>query len=132
MALREDMDKLPDNAQWCNRVEIKSESSNRVYIVAQNKEKRYWMCSCPGGKTKRNCKHLRNMGLPGNLTPFELENVMPTSKKSIMDGYKTYSGTPGKPEEWRDKVDELTGEKTRQQMAKVAKGGRVISFEDEV
>jgi hypothetical protein len=44
---------LPDNAQWTNRFEIRSESSNRVYVVSQNIKKRHWGCSCPGWRTRR-------------------------------------------------------------------------------
>lgn len=32
---------LPDNDQWENRFEIYSESSNRVYVISQNKKGRY-------------------------------------------------------------------------------------------
>jgi len=28
---------LPDNDQWENRFEIRSETSNRIYIIAQHK-----------------------------------------------------------------------------------------------
>jgi hypothetical protein len=49
---------LPDNAQWKNRFEIRSASSNRVYTVAQNKASGKWGCSCPGYLAHRNCKHL--------------------------------------------------------------------------
>jgi len=51
---------LPSNAQWENRFEIRSESSNRVYIVAQNKKTGCWGCSCPGYLSHRRCKHLMN------------------------------------------------------------------------
>jgi len=61
----------PDNAQWTNRFEIKSESSDRLYRIAQNKNRGYWACSCPGWISRRNCKHLRALGLPGNEQPFE-------------------------------------------------------------
>jgi hypothetical protein len=61
---------LPDNDQWTNRFEIKSESSNRVYIVAQNKKKKHFGCSCPGYKRHRTCKHLKTIGLPTNELPF--------------------------------------------------------------
>jgi len=33
---------LPDNDQWQFRFEIKSETSNRVYVVSQNKKGRFW------------------------------------------------------------------------------------------
>ena len=29
--------RLPDNDQWTNRFEIRSETSDRIYIIAQNK-----------------------------------------------------------------------------------------------
>ena len=57
-------DLQPDNASHTNRMEIRSESSDRLYIVAQAKDSGEWQCSCPGwifkraGK-ERNCKHLR-------------------------------------------------------------------------
>lgn len=49
---------LPDNGQWEKRFEIRSESSNRVYIVARNKATGRWGCSCPGYLSNRKCKHL--------------------------------------------------------------------------
>lgn len=52
---------LPDNAQYTNRFEIKSESSNRLYIVAQNKKTNVWSCSCPSWIIRRKCKHLTSL-----------------------------------------------------------------------
>jgi len=63
---------LPDNAQWKHRMQIKSESSGRVYVVSQNKASGGWGCSCPGWITHRTCKHLKALGLPSNLKPFEV------------------------------------------------------------
>ncbi len=62
---------LPDNDQWENRFEIRSESSNRVYVVSQNIKRRHWGCSCPGWKIHRRCKHLDAIGLPGGEKPYE-------------------------------------------------------------
>lgn len=62
---------LPNNDQWENRFEIRSESSNRVYVVAQNIKKRHWACSCPGYKIHRKCKHLEAIGLPAHEHPYE-------------------------------------------------------------
>lgn len=62
---------LPDNSQWTNRFEINSESSDRVYIVSQNKQKRYWGCSCPAWRVRRYCKHLDALGLPRHEQPYE-------------------------------------------------------------
>lgn len=63
--------RLPDNDQWRFRFEIKSESSNRLYTVAQHKTKKHWACSCPGWKRFRKCKHLSAIGLPNNEKPYE-------------------------------------------------------------
>lgn len=56
---------LEDNATHKNRFEIKSETSNRLYIVAQSKKDNSWQCSCPGWIIKRGpertCKHLRHL-----------------------------------------------------------------------
>lgn len=66
---------LPDNQIWTNRLEIKSESSNRLYIIAQNKTKRHWACSCPGYRTRRKCKHLAALGLPAFEQPHEIDRI---------------------------------------------------------
>jgi hypothetical protein len=62
---------LAPNERYTNRMEIRSESSSRLYIVAQNKLTGEWSCSCPGWKNCRNgvrkCKHLTAM-LPHLLT----------------------------------------------------------------
>jgi len=62
---------LPDNDQWQFRFKINSETSNRIYIVSQNIKKRFWACSCPGWKRTRHCKHLKALGIPADLQPFE-------------------------------------------------------------
>ena len=49
---------LPDNKTHRFRFEIKSESSNRLYIIAQHKSNLTWGCSCPGWIRHRSCKHL--------------------------------------------------------------------------
>ena len=116
---------LPDNEQWTSRFEIHSESSDRVYIVAQNKSSGLWGCSCPGYRTHRTCKHLQHLDLP---TPPKLlsthrapraperavlpdlrETSLATRKrkpapkaKGFMDGYRTYdtSGGRGSATDW--------------------------------
>jgi uncharacterized Zn finger protein len=62
-----------DNDQWTNRFKIKSESSNRLYVIAQNKQKRHWACSCPGWKSHRTCKHLSTLALPAYEKPYEVQ-----------------------------------------------------------
>lgn len=66
---------LPDTDQWHLRFHIQSESSNRLYVIAQHKKKRHWGCSCPGWKRNRHCKHLREMGIPGDEKPYEVNLI---------------------------------------------------------
>ena len=62
---------LPDNATHTNRMEIRSESSGRVYVVAQRKRDHSWGCSCPGWIRHRKCKHLVTIGVPCFEKPYE-------------------------------------------------------------
>jgi len=71
---------LEDNNSHTNRFEIASESSNRLYVVAQNKATGEWGCSCPGWIIKkagkeRTCKHLKA------LLPLLLEATSSEPKK---------------------------------------------------
>lgn len=66
---------LSDNKQWTNRFEIRSETSDRLYIIAQHKANRHWGCSCPGWRRHRNCKHLMAVGLPSLEEPHEVERI---------------------------------------------------------
>lgn len=61
IAAGKNLDFLPDSAQWTNRFEIKSETSNRLYTIAKNKKTGIWGCSCPGWITRRKCKHLTSI-----------------------------------------------------------------------
>jgi len=63
---------LPDTEQWQLRFNVESESSNRLYVIAQNKKKKHWGCSCPAWKRYRHCKHLTALGIPGNEQPYEV------------------------------------------------------------
>lgn len=92
--------------QWTNRTEIRSETSSRVYVVAQNRVKRFWSCSCPSWRVRRACKHLRSMGLPCHEEPFEL----PKKKTDFMGVYKHYdraSERPGDSASWRESLSAL-------------------------
>ena len=62
---------LSDTDQWQHRFNIKSESSNRLYTIAQHKLKKHWGCSCPAWKSRRKCKHLQALGIPPNEQPYE-------------------------------------------------------------
>jgi hypothetical protein len=62
---------LPDKGAWTNRFEVRSSSSNRIYVIAQNKSGRHWGCSCPGWCNRRSCKHLIALNLPAFEKPYE-------------------------------------------------------------
>lgn len=64
--------RLPDTDQWVNRFEIRSETSDRVYVVAQHRTKRHWGCECPGWRRWRKCRHLAAMSLPAHERPHEV------------------------------------------------------------
>jgi hypothetical protein len=64
---------LPEGKLWTNRFYIKSESSGRLYTIAQNKTGRFWGCDCPGWIGHKHCKHLTALGLPGDYKPFEAQ-----------------------------------------------------------
>lgn len=62
---------IPDNEQWEHRFLIKSQTRGIKYVIAQNKRKRHWGCSCPSYRVRRYCKHLTSLGLPVLEKPFE-------------------------------------------------------------
>lgn len=97
--------------QWINRTEIKSETSNRVYVVAQHTEKRSWGCSCPGWRRHRRCKHLQRLGLPNSEEPFEVEEDHAV-KRGFLEGYKTYDASAGhgSAAEWQKTFTEKMGQ----------------------
>jgi|GEM_PF-2093495 len=84
LALPEDVTLLPDNSTHQHRFDFTS-SSGRVYRVAQRKynpktgKGGWWACSCPsfihGRKGSKDCKHLRDFGLPGNHERFEIGEI---------------------------------------------------------
>lgn len=61
---------LADNSEWTNRFEIFSETSDRVYVIAQHKKKGHFGCSCPSWRVRRSCKHLKNLGIPCFEKPY--------------------------------------------------------------
>lgn len=67
IAANTDLELLPDNASYTNRFEIKSESSNRVYTMAQRKSDGVLTCDCMGWRRARNghlnrtCKHVQTI-----------------------------------------------------------------------
>jgi len=62
---------LPDTSAYVNRFDVRSETSDMVYTVAQSKSGRWWSCSCLGWIRHKKCKHLTALGLPGKHKPYE-------------------------------------------------------------
>ena len=94
LAIRSE-DRLPDNGQWTNRFTVKSQSSNQLYIVAQNKGKRHWGCGCKGWIYHRTCKHLSALGLPSHERPMEvtMHSMNPVVKELDYAEYDTENAT---------------------------------------
>lgn len=67
--------RLKDTDQWQFRFHVQSETSNRLYVIAQHKKKLHWGCSCMAWKRYRHCKHLDAVGLPGFEKPFEVNLI---------------------------------------------------------
>ena len=96
---------LADNQLYTNRFEIASESSDRLYIVAQNKTTGEWSCSCPGWIIKRpgkerTCKHLKA------IMPMLVAAANPAPRR----------------------IEEKTEEKREKVSEKSKKGGRKINL----
>jgi len=116
---------MAENNNWINWTEIRSETSDRVYVVSQHAIKRYWGCSCPGWRAHRQCKHLEQLGLPGGEEPFEVEKDH-GKKKGFLDGYKTYDASAGHggTGEWRKAFTERMGlDEARQALGLSAEAG---------
>ena len=56
--------RLPDDAQWKNKIKVRSSSSDNCWVVSQNISTGIMGCSCPGWKRHRKCKHIGSLGLP--------------------------------------------------------------------
>ncbi len=52
---------LPDNDQWHNRFQVKSQTSSSLYTIAQRRSDDTWGCSCAGWRHYRKCKHLTDV-----------------------------------------------------------------------
>lgn len=70
-----DAERVADSPGWQFSIGVQSESSNRMYVVAQRKTTKGWGCSCRGWIRHRHCKHLAAMQLPANERPYEISNV---------------------------------------------------------
>jgi len=58
---------LPDSDRYKCRFTVRSESSNKLYMVSYDSAAGagYWTCSCFGNRRFGQCKHLTAAGLKG-------------------------------------------------------------------
>lgn len=56
---------LPDSDRYKCRFKVRSESSNRLYLMSYDTAGSYWTCSCRGNIRHGQCKHLTAAGLKG-------------------------------------------------------------------
>jgi len=68
---------LPDSDRYKCRFTVRSESSNRLYMVSFDMAPGagYWKCSCPGCLRTGQCKHLTAMGLKGRQYGKDLKTL---------------------------------------------------------
>src|ERR1017187_8117740 len=89
-----DAELLPDTETHILRISVKSESSNRKYIVSKRDSSGNFECSCPGWtmhSPRRNCKHLNAM-VPALeevqklllSSPKKIEYKTATTKKKVV------------------------------------------------
>jgi serine protease inhibitor len=67
---------LENKGKWIHRFEIKSESSDRKYILAFHADKHFFGCSCQGWLRYRKCKHLAALNLPFFEQPCDINVIM--------------------------------------------------------
>ena len=66
---------LPDDKVWKNKFNVKSASSDSLYVVSQRKTDGEWKCSCFGNRRYGKCKHIET------IRPL-LEQAAQAEKKS--------------------------------------------------
>lgn len=57
----------PDDVRYKCKYFVKSQSSNRLYKISFDAAPGagYWVCSCPSGCVRGDCKHMKAAGLRG-------------------------------------------------------------------
>lgn len=96
--------------QWENRIEIRSQTSSNIYVVARRKSTGLYECSCPGWKSRRNCKHLREMNLATtgpSIASRSPRSAKPRDTSDFASSKKHYDPKTegyGDPSQWRDRA----------------------------
>lgn len=111
----EDVDYLPDTDQWKNRFLIPGSTGKNgkvnIYTISQNIKTNLWHCSCPRGRTKRECKHLDALQVPTPPKLLGAARRSGTSKRPFAMNYETYDAVDGAGDSsvWQDLFGERMG-----------------------
>jgi hypothetical protein len=109
-------------SQWGKRIELKSESSSRIYVVSEKLEHGQptgtYGCSCPGWKSYGQCKHLRKLGLKSCRSrtaprPKGLGAGDNTSFTNAAYAHYDTRGGYGSADDWIRAAEALAGERGR-------------------
>jgi hypothetical protein len=128
------LETLPENDTWAHRFQIKSGTASRLYVIGKHRETGMWVCSCPGFRSHRHCKHMsavssttsevdRVDGIPimlASAKKFE-KDVLPTPDDDMFpdieperrpfsdDGYRHYDTATGlgSSEEWERMAEDI-------------------------
>ena len=65
----------PDTERYKGRFAVRSETTKNRYLVSFDMAMMCWVCSCPGGITKGQCKHLTANGLKGRKFGRQLKEA---------------------------------------------------------
>src|SRR5262245_26873418 len=57
--------RLPDSKRYNARFLVRSETTTNLYLISFDTAIVAWVCSCPGGISRGQCKHLDAIGLKG-------------------------------------------------------------------
>ena len=126
---------------WANHMDIKSETSSRMYTVAQcisGKNAGTWGCNCPGFKAHKKvnpltgrvtCKHLDNMGLLGPFpsdAPAKKAVAADTRHSFSDEAYRHYDTSEGfgSPDEWAEQAEQWAYGKGRYRGGTGQRSGR--------
>lgn len=112
---------------WVNRFSVPSSSGAR-YVLAQHKNKRHWACSCPGytRRAERDCKHLRNLGIPGGERAVELTLQAVDGSFTIFSDGKEQS-LPAIPDETTRKLIDRIAQRSAKLAGKIVQQPAVSS-----
>lgn len=123
--------RLPDNDQWENRFEIRSATSDRVYVVAQHRTKRHGRARVRRGARGARASTWSRCDCPPTSDPTRCCLGRTAVKRAFLDGYRTSTSPRGSAATWRaalaarmglDEAREVLGDDSPEGVLGVAPG----------